>query len=90
MRETYYINTKNQDVISLSELYDSWDEMETEEQAEYEGQFESYVEALQDYNGGILEEMDEEMVSIYLAKEASDYYEDLFGEARQAQKEGWF
>ena len=82
MKEAYFWDNKNQEVVSLDLLNDYWTDMEEKDQAEYGFQFENYVESLQDYNGGRLEEMDEEQVKIYLAEEARDWYEDLFYRAR--------
>jgi hypothetical protein len=77
MKEAYFWDNKSQEVVSLDLINDYWNDMEEQDQAEYGFQFENYVESLQYYNGGTLEEMDEDQVRIYLAEEARDWYEDL-------------
>lgn len=82
---------REHDKIVLEEaLIEEWEEMDDLEKAEHGYEFENYVENSQDYNNGILEELDEDQIEKYLAYEAKDYYEDLFGDARMAIMGGWY
>lgn len=87
----YFWDNEMSEVITEERLKDDWDAMEDWERAEYDDDYNKYFESCQDYNGGVLMELDDEQIDTYRGNLYEEYYwmckED---EDRDRPKKDWY